>query len=72
MFPPIDTDIFAGLILNKVPAAKWLALNVTLWGIATACTAAATNYRSLLAARIFMGVFEASTGPCNALLSSQW
>lgn len=43
-----------------------------LWGIATACTAAAHNYHSLLAARIFLGIFEAAIAPSLMLISSQW
>ncbi|KAL8706571.1 MAG: hypothetical protein Q9201_000384 [Fulgogasparrea decipioides] len=61
-----------GIILQRVPVAKWLGTNVILWGIATACTAAAHNYASLLAARIFLGIFEAAIAPCLILISSQW
>ena len=61
-----------GYILNKISAPKWLALNVTLWGISTACTAAARDYKTLLAARIFLGIFEAAIAPCLVLISSQW
>lgn len=43
-----------------------------LWGIATGCTAAANNYHSLLACRIFLGIFEASVGPSLMLICSQW
>lgn len=52
--------------------SKWLGLNVILWGIATACTAAAKDYGTLLAARIFLGIFEAAIAPCLMLVSSQW
>lgn len=45
---------------------------MVLWGIATACTAAAHNYKGLLAARIFLGIFEASIAPSLMLISSQW
>lgn len=55
-----------------MPAAKWLAANVVLWGISTACTAAAHSYKTLLAARIVLGVFEASIAPSLMLISSQW
>lgn len=55
-----------------VPAAKWLGANVALWGVATACGAAATNYQTLLVSRIFVGVFEATIGPSLLLISSQW
>lgn len=61
-----------GIVLQRVPVAKWLAANVVLWGIATACTAAAHNYASLMAARIFLGIFEAAIAPCLILISSQW
>ena len=43
-----------------------------LWGIATGCTAAANNHHSLLACRIFLGVFEAAIAPSLMLMSSQW
>ncbi len=60
------------LVLQKVPVAKWLGANVVLWGIATACTAAAKDYHTLLAARIFLGIFEAAIAPSLILISSQW
>ncbi|KAK2864982.1 hypothetical protein FQN49_004032 [Arthroderma sp. PD_2] len=65
-------EVPTGYILNKISAPKWLALNVTLWGISTACTAAARDYNTLLAARIFLGIFEAAIAPCLVLISSQW
>lgn len=59
-------------ILTKVPAGRWLGINVILWGIATACTAAATSYTTLLVARIFLGICEAPVVPTLTLVSSQW
>lgn len=53
-------------------APKWLGVNVALWGLATACTAAAHDYHSLLAARIVLGIFEAAATPSMILISSQW
>lgn len=58
--------------LQKVSAPKWLGANVVLWGLATACTAAAHDYNSLLAGRIFLGTFEAAISPSLILISSQW
>lgn len=55
-----------------MPAAKWLGLNVILWGTAAACGAAAHNYQTLLVSRIFLGIFEATIGPSLMLISSQW
>ncbi|KAL9119074.1 MAG: hypothetical protein Q9187_004371 [Circinaria calcarea] len=56
-------------LLQQVPAAKWLGLNVILWGIMTAITAAVHNYNGLLAVRILLGVFEATIGPSLLLIS---
>jgi MFS family permease len=58
--------------LQVVPAAKWLGLNVTSWGVATACGAAAHNYQTLLVTRVFLGMFVATIGPSLILISSQW
>lgn len=63
---------FLAFCLQYFPAAKWLGFNVMCWGIATACVAAATNYTTLLVARIFLGIFEATIAPSLALISSQW
>lgn len=65
-------EIANAMVLQWVPVAKWLGANVVLWGIAAACTAAAKDYRSLLAARIFLGIFEAAIAPSLMLLSSQY
>ncbi|KAH0601497.1 hypothetical protein MHUMG1_00373 [Metarhizium humberi] len=80
-FSNVATFLFVGLLCFEVPniyflqifpAAKWLGANVTLWGIATACGAAAHNYQSLLVSRIFLGIFEATIAPSLMLISSQW
>ncbi|KAI9158878.1 Thiamine pathway transporter THI73 [Paramyrothecium foliicola] len=80
-FSNIATFLFVGLLcfeipntyfLQMVPAGKWLGANVILWGIATACGAAAHNYQTLLVSRIFLGIFEATIGPSLMLISSQW
>ncbi|KAF5013340.1 hypothetical protein FDECE_643 [Fusarium decemcellulare] len=80
-FSNVATFLFVGLLcfeipniyfLQMVPAGKWLGANVVLWGIATACGAAAHNYQTLLVSRVFLGIFEATIGPSLMLISSQW
>ena len=51
---------------------KWLCILAIIWGIATACTAAAFNYHSLLVTRIIAGLFESPVSPCLMLICSQW
>ena len=57
--------------MQTISARKWLVGNVVLWGITTACTAAARDYHSLLAARIILGVFEVSIAPAQMLITSK-
>lgn len=80
-FSNVATYLFVGLLcfeipniyfLQVFPCAKWLGLNVTLWGVATACGAAAHDYHTLLVSRVFLGIFEATIGPSLMLISSQW
>ncbi|KAK4246071.1 major facilitator superfamily domain-containing protein [Corynascus novoguineensis] len=80
-FSNIATFLFVGLLcfeipntyfLQVVPAAKWLGANVALWGVATACGAAAHNYQTLLVSRVFLGIFEATIAPSLMLISSKW
>ncbi|KAJ2897446.1 Thiamine pathway transporter THI73 [Zalerion maritima] len=80
-FSNIATFLFVGFILfeipntyllQKVPAAKWLGLNVALWGVSTACGAASHNYQTLLVSRVFLGIFEATIAPSLLLISSQY
>lgn len=58
--------------LQKIPPAKWLGFNVICWGIAAAAAAGAKDYTTLLVARIFLGIFEATVGPSLMLISSQY
>ncbi|KIM82059.1 hypothetical protein PILCRDRAFT_820966 [Piloderma croceum F 1598] len=65
-------EVPIGYILQNVPLAKFLGINVILWGVITASTAAVTNYHGLLACRILLGVFEASMPPCLMLITGIW
>ncbi|RFU27371.1 hypothetical protein B7463_g8971, partial [Scytalidium lignicola] len=65
-------EVPTGYILQKVPPGKWLGVNVTLWGVCCAAGAGAFNYHSLIASRIFLGIFEAAIAPSLMLISSQY
>ncbi|KFY82170.1 hypothetical protein V500_10766 [Pseudogymnoascus sp. VKM F-4518 (FW-2643)] len=65
-------EVPTGYILQKIPPGKWLGVNVCLWGVSCAASAGATNYHTLLASRIFVGMFEAAIAPCLMLISSQY
>ncbi|KAJ7704497.1 major facilitator superfamily domain-containing protein [Mycena rosella] len=61
-----------GYIVQKVRPGKWVGFNIILWGVVTACTAAVTNYRGLVATRVMIGILEAATAPCLMLITGMW
>ncbi|KZL65064.1 allantoate permease [Colletotrichum tofieldiae] len=62
------------LLLQKLPVAKYLAVNVFCWGIVIACSAAATNFPALMVVRFLLGVFESCVQPAFIIMleSSSW
>lgn len=58
--------------IQRVPIAKYLSLNIVLWGTVLACHSVANNFTSILALRTLLGIFEAVCQPSFLLLSSMW
>lgn len=80
-YPWLTTCIYIGVlaveyptnwIIQRVPIAKYLALNICLWGAVLALQASATNFPGILALRTLLGVFEAVCQPAFLILSSMW
>ncbi|KAN0110890.1 major facilitator superfamily transporter [Hyaloscypha variabilis] len=59
-------------IIQRVPIAKWLGLNIILWGITLSLHAAMKNFAGLVTLRAFLGLFEAVSQPTFVLLSGMW
>lgn len=51
-------------LLVKLPIGKFAATMVLCWGAILCCMVAATTFKGLVAARFFLGAFEASVGKC--------
>lgn len=51
------------LMLQRFPIAKYLGLNIFLWGVLLMCQAACTSFASLVALRILGGAAEACADP---------
>ena len=65
-------QIPSNLILSRVRPSIYLSAWVALWGIVSACTAAADNYNHLLVIRFFLGVTESPYFPGALFLLSSW
>ncbi|KAF2834745.1 MFS transporter [Patellaria atrata CBS 101060] len=59
-------------IIHRVPIAKYLSLNIVLWGTVLACHAAAKNFATLVAVRTLLGIFEAVCQPSFLVMSAMW
>ncbi|KAF8608268.1 MFS general substrate transporter [Ceratobasidium sp. AG-I] len=59
-------------LLQTLPVAKYLAFNITAWGVVLACTAACKNFTGLVIVRTLLGMFECVCQPGFVLLSTMW
>jgi len=59
-------------IIQRVPIAKYLGINIILWRIVLACHAACHNFTQLVAVRTLLGIFECVCQPAFLVLSSMW
>ena len=59
-------------LLQRLPLAKYSALNIIAWGITLTCFAAVRSFAEAATNRFFLGVFEATVTPGFALFTSQW
>ncbi|CAK7230561.1 hypothetical protein SEUCBS140593_007630, partial [Sporothrix eucalyptigena] len=59
-------------IIQRVPIAKWLALNIICWGIVLAMHALGKSFIPLITLRAMLGMFETVCQPTFVLLSGMW
>ncbi|OAL47063.1 MFS general substrate transporter [Pyrenochaeta sp. DS3sAY3a] len=59
-------------LIQLFPLAKYVAVNVTIWGAVLASLAACKSYSSLLACRFLLGAAEAAVVPAWVIFTSQW
>lgn len=59
-------------IIQRVPIAKYLGVNIILWGSVLAFHSACTNFAGLVAVRTLLGIFEAVCQPSFLVMSSMW
>lgn len=63
---------FSSILIVKVPHRILMPALCLGWGIAQTAMAGCHNYGSLLAARFFLGLFEAGCLPLFSVITSQW
>ncbi|TGO34926.1 hypothetical protein BHYA_0176g00070 [Botrytis hyacinthi] len=80
-YPWLTTCIYIGIlvveyptnwIIQRVPIAKYLGINVCIWSIILSMHALCHNFEGLVVARTLLGIFEAACQPIFVVLSSMW
>lgn len=59
-------------IIQRVPIAKYLGINIILWGTVLALHSTAKNFTHLVVLRTLLGIFECVCQPAFLVLSSMW
>ncbi|KAF9888327.1 hypothetical protein FE257_008760 [Aspergillus nanangensis] len=65
-------ELPTGYLMQRLPTAKYLGLNVTLWGLLTTLNCVAKNYLGLIVLRVLLGCFESAVAPALILITSMW
>jgi MFS family permease len=68
----IVIEIPSNLIMKKVGPNRLLPTLAILWGLVTMCQGAVRNYSSLIACRVFLGIFEGGLTPGLMLYMSHF
>lgn len=63
---------FSSYLIVKVPHKILMPCLCLGWGIAQTCMVACHNFNELMAARFFLGLFEAGCLPLFGVITSQW
>ncbi|EJD48687.1 MFS general substrate transporter [Auricularia subglabra TFB-10046 SS5] len=59
-------------MLVRFPLSKYLFVHVLMWGVIVSSTAAAHDFKGLITARFFLGLFEATVAPCFITITQMW
>ncbi|KAI0127941.1 allantoin permease [Xylariales sp. AK1849] len=65
-------ELPTGYLMQRLPTAKYLGANITLWGLMVTLTAAAHNWAALVSLRVLLGCFESAVAPALILITSMW
>ncbi|KAF7125849.1 hypothetical protein CNMCM5793_002142 [Aspergillus hiratsukae] len=65
-------ELPTGYLMQRLPTAKYLGLNVILWGLITTLNCTPKGFPGLLVLRILLGCFESAIAPALILITSMW
>ena len=60
------------LALQRFPVAKFVTINVILWGVIICLHAVPSNYAGFISLRTILGILESSVTPAMVIITGQW
>lgn len=61
-----------GYMMQRFPLAKYLGINVVLWGVCVTLNCVCKSFGSLIAVRVLLGCFESAVAPALILVTTMW
>ncbi|EXJ79503.1 hypothetical protein A1O1_08767 [Capronia coronata CBS 617.96] len=71
-FGYLSVQPFTGISMNRVPIGRFVTVISFCWAVVVFCTAGATNFSGLMAARFFLGMVEGGISPAYVLVTGMW
>lgn len=68
----VATEPIAAILIQKLPVAKYLGVNVCCWGAIVSFHACTQTYAGLMIVRVLLGIFEASVACCMIIIMGMW
>ncbi|KAF8199900.1 MFS transporter [Mycena galopus ATCC 62051] len=62
----------SSFMLVRLPVGRWLAFNILAWGITLSAMTSANTFKTLITARFFLGLFEATVAPTFVTITAMW
>ncbi|KAJ7071951.1 MFS general substrate transporter [Mycena amicta] len=62
----------SSFFLVRLPVGRWLAFNVFAWGVVLSLMTTAHRFKTLVTARFFLGLFEATVAPTFVTITAMW
>ncbi|KIY50844.1 MFS general substrate transporter [Fistulina hepatica ATCC 64428] len=59
-------------LLQRLPAGKWMSLNIFAWAVVLLCHAACHSFGALFAVRLLLGIFEGAITPGFMIVTSMF
>jgi sugar phosphate permease len=65
-------EIPQGYLMQRFPTAKYIGIQIILWGVCVTLNCACKSFAALMAVRVLLGCFESAVAPALMLITGMW